>query len=40
MLGLSYVGLMDELTVFDKPLDANEVKSVYKLKNGIKALFK
>lgn len=40
MLGLNYVGLMDELTVFDKPLDFNEVKSVYELKNGIKALFK
>ena len=40
MLGLGYVGLMDELTVFDKPLDTNEVKAVYELKNGIKALFK
>ncbi|WP_299318827.1 LamG-like jellyroll fold domain-containing protein [uncultured Maribacter sp.] len=39
MLGLSYVGLMDELTAFDKTLDANEVKSIYKLKNGIKSLF-
>ncbi len=40
MLGLGYIGMMDELTVFDKPLDDNEVKSVYKLKNGIKTLFK
>lgn len=40
MLGLSYVGLMDEITVFDKPLDANEVKTIYELKNGIKVLFK
>lgn len=38
MLGLSYVGLMDELTVFDKPLSDNEVKVVYQLKNGIKTL--
>lgn len=39
MLGLSYVGLMDELSVFDIPLDDNEVKTVYKLKNGIRVLF-
>lgn len=38
MLGLSYVGLMDELTVFNKPLNDNEVKMVYELKNGIKDL--
>lgn len=38
MLGLGYVGLMDELAVFDKPLDAKEVKSIYELKRGIKAL--
>lgn len=40
MLGLSYVGLMDELAVFDKPLNLNEVKSVFELKNGINTLFK
>ena len=40
MLGLGYVGFMDELTVFDKPLDLKEVKSVFELKNGIKTLFK
>lgn len=40
MLGLGYIGLMDELTVFDKSLDAKEVKSVFELKNGIKTLFK
>lgn len=39
MLGLSYVGLMDELTAFDKTLDPIEVKFVYELKNGIKSLF-
>ncbi|EPR65303.1 LamG-like jellyroll fold domain-containing protein [Cyclobacterium qasimii] len=39
MLGLSYVGLMDELTVFDKVLDSNEVKFVYEQKNGMKSLF-
>jgi hypothetical protein len=40
MLGLGYIGLMDELTVFDKPLDLKEVKTVFELKNGIKTLFK
>lgn len=39
MLGLGYIGFMDELTVFDKPLDISEVKSVFELKNGIKTLF-
>lgn len=40
MLGLGYIGFMDELAVFDKPLDPKEVKSVFELKNGIKTLFK
>ncbi|MEW7292082.1 LamG-like jellyroll fold domain-containing protein [Aquimarina sp. 2304DJ70-9] len=40
MLGLGYIGMMDELAVFDKPLDPKEVKSVFELKNGLKTLFK
>ncbi len=40
MLGLGYIGLMDELAIFDKSLDTEEVKSVFELKNGIKTLFK
>ncbi|WP_282079150.1 LamG-like jellyroll fold domain-containing protein [Aquimarina algiphila] len=40
MLGLGYIGMMDELTVFDKPLDLKEVKFVFELKNSIKTLFK
>ncbi len=40
MLGLGYIGLIDELTIFDKPLNSKEVKSVFELKNGIKTLFK
>lgn len=39
MLGLSYVGMMDELCVFDKPLDDKEVNAIYEMKNGIKSLF-
>lgn len=40
MLGLGYIGLMDELVVFDKPLDPKEVRSVFEQKKGINALFK
>ncbi|WP_035093679.1 LamG-like jellyroll fold domain-containing protein [Aquimarina macrocephali] len=39
MLGLGYIGFMDELAVFDKPLNLKEVKSVFELKNGLKTLF-
>lgn len=38
MLGLGYIGFMDELAIFDKPLDDSEVKLVYEQKNGIKGL--
>ncbi|MCK8520083.1 LamG domain-containing protein [Aquimarina sp. D1M17] len=38
MLGLGYIGLMDELTVFNKPLNSEEILSVYELKNGIHTL--
>ena len=37
MLGLGYIGMMDELAVFDKPLDVHEVKAIFELKSGIKA---
>ncbi len=40
MLGLGYIGLMDELAVFNKPLNLKEVKTIFELKNGIKTLFK
>ncbi len=38
MLGLGYIGFMDELSVFDKPLNAEEVNTVFELKKGIKTL--
>ena len=38
MLGLGYIGFMDELAIFKKSLDVSEVKAVYQLKNGIKDL--
>ena len=40
MLGLGYIGFMDELAIFDKPLNAEEVKTVFQLKSGLKTLFR
>ena len=40
MLGLGYIGLMDELAIFNKSLNLEEIKAVYELKMGIKTLFK
>ncbi|MEP3210036.1 MAG: LamG domain-containing protein [Maribacter sp.] len=39
MLGLGYVGFMDELAVFNKALKAEEIKAVYELKSGLSTLF-
>ncbi|WP_298896436.1 LamG domain-containing protein [uncultured Psychroserpens sp.] len=39
MLGLGYIGFMDELAVFDKALSPDEIKTVYELKSGLKAIF-
>lgn len=38
MLGLGYIGLMDELAIFDLPLSAAEVASIHTLENGIQTL--
>jgi len=40
MLGLGYIGKIDELTAFDKDLDPEEVQALYDLKGGIKSLLK
>ncbi len=37
-LGLSYIGLMDDLAIFDRELTSDEVKSLYKLESGVKSL--
>jgi hypothetical protein len=37
-LGLSYIGLFDELTIFDRALSAGEVKQLHELPTGVKAL--
>jgi hypothetical protein len=38
MLGLSYVGLFDELSLFDRALTTEEVADLYKLPHGVTAL--
>lgn len=37
-LGLGFTGLMDELSIFNKPLNENQVMELYKLKEGIKSI--
>jgi hypothetical protein len=38
MLGLGYLGLMDELSIFDRALTEHEVRCLYKLPGGITSL--
>lgn len=37
-LGLSYIGLMDEVSIFNKHLTDKEIKQLYTLKNGVQSL--
>jgi len=37
-LGVSYVGLFDDLSVFNRDLSEQEVKSLHQLKDGVKSL--
>lgn len=37
-LGLNFSGLMDELSIFNKALTANQARELYQLKGGIKSL--
>lgn len=39
VLGANYVGYMDDLAVFDRPLTNAEVEAIYGLKNGIRELY-
>ena len=39
VLGASYVGHMDDLAVFDRPLTALEVERIYGMKKGIRELY-
>jgi len=38
MLGISYVGQLDDFAVFDRALTATEMKQVFQLRNGITSL--
>lgn len=40
MLGLSYIGLFDDLAIFDRALSEEEVGALYRLDGGVKALSK
>jgi len=40
LLGLHYVGLLDEFSVFDRALTPDEVKSIYERDGGVGALLK
>ena len=37
-LGLSYIGLMDDVSIYNKALSAEEIKTIYHLENGITSI--
>ncbi|MCC1485074.1 LamG domain-containing protein [Winogradskyella immobilis] len=37
-LGLSYIGLMDDLSIYNKALSADEITALYSLENGVQTL--
>jgi hypothetical protein len=40
MIGLNYIGLMDELALFNRALSAQEVNMLYQLPEGIGSLLR
>lgn len=38
MIGINYIGLMDELAIFARPLSEKEVEKIYRAKGGLKSL--
>jgi hypothetical protein len=38
MLGLNYIGLLDELAVFNRPLTSKEIELVFDTKDGLKSI--
>ncbi|UII79934.1 LamG domain-containing protein [Flagellimonas sp. CMM7] len=38
MLGLNYIGLFDELAVFNRPLSAEEIELIFNTKEGLKSI--
>lgn len=39
-LGLGYIGLMDELSIFNRSLTDEEIKALYELENGVHSILK
>lgn len=37
-IGLSYIGLMDELSIYNRNLTENEIKMLYSLENGVQTI--
>ncbi len=37
-LGLNFIGLMDELSIFNRPLAASEIEALYKLEGGVHSI--
>lgn len=37
-LGLSYIGFMDDLSIYDRALTENEIKALYSLENGVQSI--
>lgn len=40
VLGAAYVGHMDDLAVFNRPLSQDEVRKVYEMKDGVRELYR
>ena len=40
LLGLHYIGLLDEFSCFNRALSPEEVKTVYEMKGGLASLLK
>ncbi len=39
-LGIAYIGLMDDLALFDRALSPQEVKVLHRLRRGVAELYK
>lgn len=40
LLGLSYIGLMDDLSIYNKALNQTEIETLYQLENGVNSIIK
>jgi hypothetical protein len=37
-LGINYVGLMDEIAIFNRALSEEEINTIFQMKNGLKSM--